>query len=997
MSFEPGEFDDDDLDSSDTQMFTNSNYITEDELSKFYNPVNHFSAINLLHVNCRSLKKNFNHLKNLISMISEPVMAIAVTETWLVDSLHHAYELPNYNFVGKSRTSRGGGGVGLYLNNCINYKLRPELCRMCEYLECVFVEIDQSDKQNIIVGSIYRPPNTDSVLFNGEITSILQCIDGESKLICVAGDFNLDLIKYGNHTATSDFLSIMLSHSLFPTVNKPTRVTGQTATLIDNIFVNCFKNSVKSAIIYSDISDHFPIAIQIEKSVRKVNLNVNYKKRIFDSFSIKQFRDELQTMPWDEVYNCVNNADDTSGAYECFHGIFHSIFIKHFPEITRRGNNKMTPRHEWMTKGLMRSCLRKSKLYKSYRKKGTADSKRKYIAYRNRLKIILHKAENKFYFEKCKQMHGNIKQTWKLLNNILNKNKIIVPMDSFIINGIKTSNAHEIVSKFNEYFTNIGTSLAARIPTSSRSFSSYMNQTHIDSFALQLSNPSEVVRIISELKIKSSSGYDSIPLSIVRDSAEFIAEPICEIINSSFRTGIFPDDLKIGKVCPVFKSGEKDIFSNYRPISILPSMSKIFEKAMFVRLSDYLEKKQSLIMNQYGFRKKHSTYMAIMDMYDRISKAIDKNEYCIGIFIDLSKAFDTLDHDILLSKLEHYGVRGIALDWFRNYLRNRKQYVYYNGISSDFMDISCGVPQGSILGPLLFILYINDIVNCSDVLQFILFADDTNLFLSNTDIWQLMDLINDELSKLDDWFRANKLSLNISKTNYMMFGRKQYGLSDQHNLFQLKINGIEINRVESTTFLGVIFDEKLTWAKHIDHVSLNVSKALGVINRIKAVMPPNILLMLYHTMITPHLMYCNIMWGCAKPTVLQKLFILQKRALRVITRSSYLTPSNSLFVRLRLLKLSDIYKSQISLFAFKFLQKLLPASCTNYLKINSVLPYSMRKTDFFHVPACRTIIRENCISVSGPKHFNSLPAKLQNCCSISSFKIDLLKYQLSLY
>ena len=208
-----------------------------------------------------------------------------------------------------------------------------------------------------------------------------------------------------------------------------------------------------------------------------------------------------------------------------------------------------------------------------------------------------------------------------------------------------------------------------------------------------------------------------------------IADVLSYIINLSFSCGQFPDELKIAKVCPVFKGGLKTSFINYRPISVLPSFSKNFEKIMYNRLESYIQSNNILINNQYGFRSAHSTYMAMLDMVNKVSESIDNHEVSIGIFIDLSKAFDTLNHGVLLGKLEHYGIRGIPLLWFSDYLTNRKQCVCFNGAVSCMRPITCGVPQGSILGPLLFILYVNDIVNSSKLLHFILFADDTNVFI----------------------------------------------------------------------------------------------------------------------------------------------------------------------------------------------------------------------------------------------------------------------------
>ena len=281
--------------------------------------------------------------------------------------------------------------------------------------------------------------------------------------------------------------------------------------------------------------------------------------------------------------------------------------------------------------------------------------------------------------------------------------------------------------------------------------------------------------------------------------------------------------MKIAKVCPILKSGPNNEFCNYRPISVLPSFSKIYEKIISKRLLSFIELHNIFSPSQYGFRKKHSTYMAIMKFHEKVTEAIDKNEFCLGIFIDLSKAFDTLDHEVLLKKLSIYGIRGIANKLIKNYLQDRQQYVVYNNSESNCKTITCGVPQGSILGPLLFLLYINDISYISKILTFILFADDTNILYSNSDIWELERLVNTYLSIISDWFKANRLSLNIQKTNFMLFGFKHIPITVFRN-FHIKIDSINISSVEITKFLGIIIDEKLKWQHHISYVALKFIK-----------------------------------------------------------------------------------------------------------------------------------------------------------------------------
>ena len=244
-----------------------------------------------------------------------------------------------------------------------------------------------------------------------------------------------------------------------------------------------------------------------------------------------------------------------------------------------------------------------------------------------------------------------------------------------------------------------------------------------------------------------------------------IVTPLSHICNQSFIEGVFPDEMKIARVIPLYKSGEKNKYNNYRPVSLLPQFSKILEKLFDNRLDSFIEKDNILSDNQYGFRKNRATSMALVELIDKISNSVDSKKHTLGVFIDLRKAFDTIDHDLLLKKLEFYGIRGVVLKWLKSYLSQREQFVQIDDCLSEYLNVLCGVPQGSILGPKLFILYVNDICNISNILEFILFADDTNIFCSGHDIKELCNTMSNELDKLHTWFSLNKLSLNISKPN----------------------------------------------------------------------------------------------------------------------------------------------------------------------------------------------------------------------------------------
>ena len=951
--------------------------------------------LNMVHMNCRMLSHNKGKIISFLDSLENELDVIMLSEIGKEGYRYLETLFPNYDYEFDIPKHNNYGGVAILSKKCLNMKIKSDMqlvkecaCTKCEF-ESVWVEIN-SQSASFLIGCTYRHPNGSINHFLSQFSKLLENVPIDSNCIS-GGDINIDLLNI-SHTDVLNYVTELSSHNFLPKIILPTRITDSTCTLIDHLFLKLARKfsdiNVIAGNIFAEITDHLPIFAGFDFKTKSPTTRPLI--RIINDRTLQIFSEKCRNIRWEQM----ENMSQTDTRFDFLQNNLISAFNESFPLVQK--SRKRNKDKKWMTHSLKISIRHKNRLYKKKVLIPTLNNINRYKEYNKILQESLKVAEEKYYQNLFFDTKNSSINMWKALGSIINpdKKQKRQQITKLIIGENVVEDSKGISDKMNEYFCTVGKKLANELP-SGRPFNSYLRNKVPQTMFMSPIIESEITVEILKLNNRKCPGPDNLSSKILKSCEPYLRKPLADIFNHSFHTGVYPSKLKIAKVIALYKKNSSFLPENYRPISLLSCLDKIFEKLIHKRLMAFINKYKIIILEQYGFLKDHSTMCALIDVIDNVRNYIDKGEYALGIFLDLKKAFDTVNHSILLSKLDFYGFRGHVNQFIASYLSDRNQYTVINGSKSEIMKIETGVPQGSVLGPLFFLLYINDITADVEFSKTTLFADDTSLILHHKDIKTLKIQAEKDLKNVYEWLLANKLSLSWEKTNFIIFHTSRK-LTDDVN--ELKVYDFTIKRVKCVKYLGMYIDECLKWDEHVNKLCNTLSKNFHMFYSIRDILTHALKRQLYFSMVYSRILYGIIIYGACSSSLLKKVQTLQNKLLKVLFKLPFRTDTNLIHFNLEILKVYDIYRYQIQNFVYESINKISIVQFHNYYTMNNIVhQINTRQQYQLHRSNVKTKYGENSLKNYGAVLWNSLTTEIQQSQSLSTFKKAARKSMIATY
>lgn len=979
-------------------------------ISKFKNTPNPI----FLNINIQSLHSKYQPLKSFILELTNnkvPVYAVALQEIWNIQYLEDL-KIPGFDLFVNQRKKYRGGGVGFYVKENLECKIVKNLTLMTEKIfESITIEI-KINKQKFTLANYYRSPNHPTELtvsaaqeeFIELFHNFLSLVNESDSRSYIFSDSNINLLKLTHDKFAGTYFNTTLLNGFLNVTFKATRIHGISYGLIDHTLTNVISDNLLSGTILSDISDHFFTFVTDNSTTSKGGSDEYFLSRNLSAANVSNFKEQLRGLNW----NLVTDCNDVDTSYNNFWNLFSEIFENTFPLRRVKRNRNIHKINNFMTQGLLVSRRTKNSLHLNVLNDPSDYNTTYYRTYRNLYNKLMRKSKQLYYESKLKVHSKNSKKTWDLIGEALNKQNSANVIPEIISNGKTLTDNVAKANAFNEFFTKIGKNINETIPHTKISFDSYLTRQHVAPPSLDLGNigPIFISDVLKAMPNKSSPDLDGISLKILKSVRVEISTPLSHIFNLSLDKGVFPEALKCTRTVPVFKQGSKGSCDNYRPISLVKTFSKILEKIVALKLTNHLDINKLLYKHQYGFQRNKHTEHNLINLLSYVSSAINDGNYCMGIFLDIKKAFDCVPHDILFKKLEKLGIEGTSLKWFKSYLSGRSQKCDVNGALSDLGFIDIGVLQGSTLGPILFLCFINDLPS-SNLMYSLLFADDTACLLSNKSLPELFATANTELHKIAIWFKANKLAVNVKKTKFIIFHQRQkkinlqglklyYNDNDpdediQDKKTELGQISLKNNKDDEKTYkyLGILLDEHLSFDQHVNYLCNKLSKSLYFISKVKKTLPRKALLTLYYSLFHSNLLYGLNVFSCTSAKNIDKIYKLQKRAVRTINLAKYNQPTSNLFLKDNILPFKDLilFKKACFMHTVYYGNSPLPLSDI-FPKATQNHEHELRNINNFSIPRPKKDFFKKMPPFSFPELWNNLEeAKLY--VNFTTFQIAL--------